>query len=284
MKIDRFRIAYFVFFNDNHFYFYYRLRINLSRCIYINFAIEVENLNFSYNSGFKIHDLSFKLEEKVICGLTGNNGSGKTTLLRLIVGLLKPSSGSIKIFNKTLTRDKQSLWELRKSIGFLFQNPDDQLFAPTIEEDVSFGARNLKLDEEEVKFRVKWALEAVDLYEFRHYSPFNLSWGQKKRAALAGLLAMKPKLLILDEPFANLDFKSIYNHLKILEKLRKEMNITIFFTSHNLFFIEHWAETMLFLDDGKIIFNGEPKEGLRNQNITELLGSYDDLITLLKNE
>ena len=154
--------------------------------------------------------------------MIGNNGSGKTTLLRLLVGLLKPKSGTIKIFNEILTRDKKQLWRHRQKIGFLFQNPDDQLFAPTIEEDVGFAARNLKLDEEEVKNRVKWALEAVNLLDFKEKSPFNLSWGQKKRAALAGLLVMKPKLLILDEPFANLDFKSIYNHLKILEELKKD--------------------------------------------------------------
>ena len=239
-------------------------------------------MNFSYNSGFKIQNVSFKLEEKVICGLTGNNGSGKTTLLRLLVGLLKPESGNVKIFNTLLTRNKQELWQIRKSIGFLFQNPDDQLFAPTIGEDISFGPRNLKLEEEEVRARVDWALEAVNLSEFQNYSPFNLSWGQRKRAALAGLLAMKPKLLILDEPFANLDFKSIYNHLIILEKLRKENEITIFFTSHNLFFVEHWAEKMLFLDEGKIIFNGIPHEGLRNSNVKQLLGSYDEILSLIK--
>jgi len=204
-------------------------------------------------------------------------------LLRLLVGLLKPQSGKIKIFNNTLTRDKQELWEIRKSIGFLFQNPDDQLFAPTIEEDISFGARNLKLDEEEVKNRVNWALKAVGLSEFKAYSPFNLSWGQRKRAALAGLLAMKPKLLILDEPFANLDFKSIYNHLSILEKLRKENEITIIFTSHNLFFVEHWAEKLIVLDSGRIIFKGEPIEGLRNSQVKELLSSYDKIKELIKN-
>jgi len=239
-------------------------------------------LNFSYNSGFKIQNISFKLEEKVICGLTGNNGSGKTTLLRLLVGLLKPQTGKVKIFNNTLTRDKQELWEIRKSIGFLFQNPDNQLFAPTIEEDISFGARNLKLDEKEVKRRVDWALEAVQLSEFKNYSPFNLSWGQKKRAALAGLLAMKPRLLLLDEPFANLDFKSIYNHLKILENLRKENEITILFTSHNLFFIEHWAKKMLMLDNGRIIFGGAPRKGLEDSNVKKLLGSYNDILSLIK--
>ena len=222
------------------------------------------------------------MEENIICALTGNNGSGKTTLLRLIVGLLKPASGMVKIFKNILTRDKQKLWEIRQSIGFLFQNPDDQLFAPTIEEDISFGARNLKLREDEVKQRVEWALKAVDLYEFKNYSPFNLSWGQKKRAALAGLLVMKPKLLILDEPFANLDFKSIYNNLKILEKLRRENKITIFFTAHNLFFVENWAEKMLVLDEGKMIFEGAPREGLMNSNINELLGSYNDVLSLIK--
>lgn len=241
-------------------------------------------MNFSYNSGFKIQNLSLKIEENSIYALTGNNGSGKTTLLRLLVGLLKPESGNIKIFNEPLTRNKKELWEIRQKIGFLFQNPDDQLFAPTIEEDIGFGARNLKLDEKEVKKRVLWALKAVDLIEFKDYSPFNLSWGQKKRAALAGLLVMKPKLLILDEPFANLDFNAIYNHLKIIEKLKKEENMTILFTTHNLFFVENWANKMLVLDNGKSIFEGDPKEGLIDTQVLELLGSYDKIRELIKND
>lgn len=214
--------------------------------------------------------------------MTGNNGSGKTTLLRLIVGLLRPSSGTIKIFNEKLTRNKDKLWEMRKSIGFLFQNPDDQLFAPTIGEDISFGARNLKLDNDEVNSRVDWALNAVKMTEYKDYSPFDLSWGQKKRVALAGILVMKPKLLILDEPFANLDFKSIYNHLDILERLRKEEKLTILFTTHNLFFVENWAEKMLFLNNGTNIFEGKPEEGLNNPKVQEILGSYDEILSLIR--
>ncbi|MFX1375698.1 MAG: energy-coupling factor ABC transporter ATP-binding protein [Promethearchaeota archaeon] len=231
-----------------------------------------------------MQDLSFKIEENSIYALTGNNGSGKTTLLRLLVGLLKPKSGLVKIFNQMLTRNKQDLWVIRQSIGFLFQNPDDQLFAPTIEEDISFGARNLKLSDDEVKERVNWALKAVDLEYFRNYSPFNLSWGQKKRAALAGVLVMKPKLLILDEPFANLDFTSIYNHLKILEKLRKDNNITILFTTHNLFFVENWADKILLLHDGKIIYEDIPSKGLKNSSVKQILGSYEDILTLFKKD
>ena len=238
-------------------------------------------MNFEYNSNFSINDLSLTIEENSIYALTGNNGSGKTTLLRLLVGLLKPKSGTIKIFNEILTRDKNQLWKLRQRIGFLFQNPDDQLFAPTIEEDVGFGARNLGLEEDEVKERVEWALEAVNLTEYRKFSPFDLSWGQKKRAALAGLLVMKPKLLILDEPFANLDFRSIYNHLKILETLRKEEKMSILFTTHNLFFIEHWADKVLVLNDGKAIFEGNIEEGLNSPKIKKLLGSYEDILNLL---
>ncbi len=238
-------------------------------------------MNFEYNSNFSVNDLSLTIEENSIYALTGNNGSGKTTLLRLLVGLLKPKSGTIKIFNEILTRDKNQLWKLRQRIGFLFQNPDDQLFAPTIEEDVGFGARNLGLEEDEVKERVEWALEAVNLIEYRKFSPYDLSWGQKKRAALAGLLVMKPKLLILDEPFANLDFRSIYNHLKILETLRKEEKMTILFTTHNLFFIEHWADKVLVLNDGKAVFEGNIEEGLNSPKIKKLLGSYEDILNLL---
>jgi cobalt/nickel transport system ATP-binding protein len=200
------------------------------------------------------------------------------------VGLLKPKSGKIKIFDQELTRDKKDLWKIRQRIGFLFQNPDDQLFAPTIEEDVSFGARNLKLEEKEVKNRVDWALQAVNLTDFKNYSPFNLSCGQKKRATLAGLLVLKPKLLILDEPFANLDFNAIYNHLNIIEKLRKEEKMTILFTTHNLYFVENWADKMLILDNGKAVYEGQPKEGLNNPQIIELLGSYEKILKLMKSK
>jgi cobalt/nickel transport system ATP-binding protein len=224
-----------------------------------------------------------EIQEKSIYALTGNNGSGKTTLLRLLVGLLKPKSGTIKIFNEILTRKKKQLWQIRQKIGFLFQNPDDQLFAPSIEEDVGFGARNLKLDQEKVKRRVEWALKAVGLFDYKRFSPFNLSWGQKKRAALAGLIVMKPKLLILDEPFANLDFKSIYNHLKILERLRKEEQMTILFTSHNLFFVENWADKMFILNNGKGIYEGNPIEGLNHPEVKKLMGSYDEILKFIKN-
>ena len=241
----------------------------------------MEKLNFEYNSSFSLNDLSLTIKENSIYALTGNNGSGKTTFLRLLVGLLKPKSGTIKIFDELLTRDKQQLWRLRQKIGFLFQNPDDQLFAPTIGEDVGFGARNLGLEEPEVNKRVEWALEAVNLSQYAKSSPYDLSWGQKKRATLAGLLVMKPKLLILDEPFANLDFKSIYNHLQIFKTLKKEQKMTILFTTHNLFFIENWADKMLVLNEGKAIFEGIPKDGLNLPKIKQLLGSYNDLLTLI---
>ena len=241
-------------------------------------------MNFDYNSNFSISNISLKIKENSIYALTGNNGSGKTTLLRLLVGLLKPKSGFIKIFNELLTRDKNQLWKLRQKIGFLFQNPDDQLFAPTIEEDVGFGARNLGLEENEVKKRVDWALKAVDLTEYKKYSPYDLSWGQKKRAALAGLLVLKPKLLILDEPFANLDFNSIYNHLKILETLREEEKMTILFTTHNLFFVENWADKMLVLKNGSVLFEGKPSIGLEDPSVLDLLGSYEELLKVINKE
>jgi len=198
------------------------------------------------------------------------------------VGLIWPTSGSIKIFDQLLTKDKQKLWNIRKQVGFLFQNPDDQLFAPTVKEDIGFGARNLKLDEDEITIRVDWALKAVRLEDYKNYSPFDLSWGQKKRVALAGLLVMKPKLLILDEPFANLDFKSIYNHLEILENLRKLQDLTIMFTTHNLFFVEHWAEKMLFINDGQSVYEGNPIDGLNNPQVKNVLSSYEEILTLLK--
>jgi len=244
--------------------------------------VEVENLNFAYNTDFRIRNLSLRIEENSVYALTGNNGSGKTTLLRLLVGLLKPESGMIKLFGEPLSRNKNQLWQIRQKIGFLFQNPDDQLFAPSIEEDIAFGARNLKLDEDEVKMRVEWALDAVGLTDYKTYSPFNLSWGQKKRACLAGLLVLKPKLLLLDEPFSNLDIKAIISEIAMLEKLRKDEQITILFTTHNLFFVRNWADKMLLLNDGEGIYEGPPKEGLNSPNVRKILGDFDDILATIQ--
>jgi energy-coupling factor transporter ATP-binding protein EcfA2 len=151
-----------------------------------------------------------------------------------------------------------------------------------LKEDIGFGARNLKLNEEEIAVRVNWALNAVKLDDYKNYSPFILSWGQKKRAALAGLLVMKPKLLILDEPFENLDFKSIYNYIEILLNLRKQQDLTIIFTTHNLFFVENWADKMLVIDNGQTLFEGNPKDGLNDPQIKEIMSSYDEILTLLR--
>ena len=205
-------------------------------------------------------------------------------MLRLIVGLLKPDSGTIEVFGNRLTRKKQELWEVRKKIGFLFQNPDNQLFAPTIQEDVGFGARNLGCSDIEVKKRVKWALNVVNLLEYASSSPFNLSWGQKKRAALAGLLVMKPKLLILDEPFANLDLNSVYNHLEMLERLRKEQNLTILFTTHYLFYVRNWADKMFVIHKGKKIFEGNPNIGLDQPKVKQIIGTLGKIRALLQKD
>lgn len=239
-------------------------------------------MNFKYNGGFSIEDLSFKIESNSIYALIGNNGVGKTTILRLLVGLLKPDSGSINILDHPVTRKKDDLWSIRQKVGFLFQNPDDQLFAPTIEEDVGFGARNLKLTEKEVHERVDWALDAVGLLDYKQSSPFDLSWGQKKRTCLAGLLVMKPKILILDEPFANLDFKSIYNHLKIIETLRQEEKMTILFTTHNLFFVEKWADKVLVMEAGRSVYEGDAVSGLEKPEVKNLLGSYEEIESLIR--
>lgn len=236
--------------------------------------IDVKDLNYQVN-GFHLKKISFSIHRGERFALTGPNGSGKTTLLRLLVRLLKPRSGTIKILGKEL--NKKTEWEIRKNIGFLFQNPADQLFSPTVWEDVAFGPRNLKLPEEEVEEVVQWALDAVDMGPFKNKSPFELSWGQKKRIALAGILAMKPQILFLDEPFANLDFPHTAKLIKTLEKLWAEHNMTFLFTSHERFFIENWADQMLFLNSGSRIFLGSPKEGLKHPRVARGLGDWGRL-------
>jgi cobalt/nickel transport system ATP-binding protein len=228
---------------------------------------------FRYND-FKMEDISLNLhvgEQKAIVGL---NGSGKTTLFKLLLGLLEPESGDIFVFDKKLTRD--NLWEMRQNVGFLFQNPDDQLFAPTVWEDVAFGPRNLGLSEEEVSERVEWALERVGMSKFLNRPVNQMSHGQAKRVALAGVIAMRPSILVLDEPFTGLDFKMVQAMIDIIQKLRQE-GISILFTTHNRFFIENWSDSVAVIEDGRIIYDGPTKEAMTRKEVTDNIGDWNQL-------
>ena len=236
-------------------------------------AMDINHLFFRYDD-FRMEDINLQLhvgEQKAIVGL---NGSGKTTLFKLILGLLEPESGEVFIFDKKLTRD--NLWEMRQDVGFLFQNPNDQLFAPTVWEDVAFGPRNLGLSEEEVSERVEWALDRVGMSKFIDRPVNQMSHGQAKRVALAGIISMKPSILVLDEPFTGLDFRMVTNMIDIIQKLRQD-GVTILFTTHNRFFVENWSDSVAVIKDGQIVYDGPTKEAMERKEVTENIGDWNQL-------
>ncbi|MEM2142872.1 MAG: ABC transporter ATP-binding protein [Candidatus Thorarchaeota archaeon] len=236
-------------------------------------AIDILNLSFSYGS-FSIKNINTELHQCEHKALIGPNGSGKTTLFRLLVGLLRPASGEIYVNERLLT--DESLWEIRKDIGFLFQNPEDQLFAPTVWEDVAFGPRNLGLPDDEVQQRVRDALHFVGMDGFEHRPINSMSYGQAKRVALAGILAMRPRILLLDEPFDGLDFP-MTRVLAGMMRVLREQGVSVLFTTHNRFFVENWADSVVALRDGEVIFDGPVKHALQDPNVIEILGDWDSL-------
>ena len=169
-----------------------------------------------------------------------------------------PSSGKVKVLDQEVT-DKNLDW-VRQKVGLVFQDPDDQLFARTVGEDVAFGPVNLGFPPEEVKTRVKWALEATEITDLEHKSPQNLSTGQKKRAALAGVLAMKPEIIVLDEPMANLDPRTSSKVLKLLLQLNKELGLTLIIATHDVDLVPLFADKICIINRGQIVIQGAPKE------------------------
>lgn len=207
-------------------------------------------------------NISFEVEDGQLFGIIGHTGSGKSTLLQHLNGLLKPDEGRIHIGGVDITEPGISMTEIRKRIGLVFQYPEYQLFEETVAKDVAFGPRNLGLSEEEAEERVKEALELVGLdYEiFKDRSPFDLSGGQKRRVAIAGVIAMRPEVLILDEPTAGLDPKAHKDVLKMVEEVhRRTGNITIL-VSHNMADIARLSDKVLVIDSGKVVTVGTPKE------------------------
>ena len=230
-------------------------------------SITVKNLTHICAEGLPdesiaLEDISFEINDNQFVGIIGHTGSGKSTLVQHLNGLLKPNSGQIVVDGVELTAPGMSMLEIRKRVGLVFQYPEYQLFEETVAKDVAFGPQNLGLSEEEVDKRVREALELVhlDYDKFSDKSPFDLSGGQKRRVASAGVLAMKPKILILDEPTAGLDPKAHQEVLQMIHDIHvKEKNITIF-VSHNMNDVARLSDKVLVMDSGKCVMQGTPKE------------------------
>lgn len=240
-------------------------------------SIRVENLVHIYDKGMPteqlaLDNISFTADDGQMIGIIGHTGSGKSTLLQHLNGLLKPESGRIIIGDTDITQPGVSMVQIRKKIGLVFQYPEYQLFEETAAKDVAFGPKNLGLSEEEIDERVREAIELVglDYEEIKDRSPFELSGGQKRRVAIAGVVAMRPEVLILDEPTAGLDPKAHRDVLTMVEEVhRRTGNITIL-VSHNMADIARLCDKVVVIDSGKLVTAGTPyevfskKEELRN--------------------
>jgi cobalt/nickel transport system ATP-binding protein len=224
--------------------------------------IELENITFSYLAGAPvIDDLTLSIEQGESVGIIGANGAGKSTLLQLLLGLLIPQQGRIVVGHTPLT-PKTLPW-VRERIGLVFQDPDDQLFMPTIAEDVAFGPRNRGLDEVTVSQLVKTALETVGISELADRPPYKLSGGEKKAASLATVLAMEPDVLVLDEPTASLDPRARRKVLNLL----KQFEHTRLITSHDLDLILDVCDRTIVLQNGKILADGPSNQILTDEKL-----------------
>ena len=230
-------------------------------------SISVRNLNYIYNPGMPgetvaLNDVSFDVADGAILGIIGHTGSGKSTLLQHLNGLIKPTSGEVYINGECITDGKVKMTDIRRKVGLVFQYPEYQLFEETVRKDVAFGPKNLGLDEEEQEARVKKAIGLVglDYEEIKDLSPFELSGGMKRRVAIAGVIAMDPKILILDEPTAGLDPSAHRDILAMVRRIHDEMGIILIFVSHNMGDIAEMSDRVMVMSDGKVALEGTPAE------------------------
>lgn len=251
--------------------------------------IELKDVSHIYNEGnafekVALKNINLKFRENEFIGIIGHTGSGKSTLVQHLNALSMPTSGDVIVNGINTKEDGQNKRNIRKNVGLVFQYPEYQLFEETIYKDIAFGPGNLGCSEEEIDERVKWACEMVDLdfERVKEVSPFDVSGGQKRRAAIAGVLAMKPKFLVLDEPTAGLDPKGRDEILRNINNLYKEENMTIILVSHSMEEIARLVNRIVVLEHGEILMDGKPKEifsrheelreiGLDVPQITELM-------------
>ena len=229
--------------------------------------IEVRDLKYTYNLGEEdsheaLKGLSMDIEEGEFVALLGHNGCGKSTLAKIFNGMYTPLSGSVKVDGLDTSVEKNQI-EVRRKVGLVQQNPDNQLVAGIVEEDVAFGPENLGVPPLEIRERVDEALKAVNMYEYREHAPYKLSGGQKQRVAIAGVIAMRTKCIVLDEPTAMLDPRGREEVMETIKKLNREHGITIILITH---YMDEAVQSgrVIVMDDGKVLTEGAPREVFSN--------------------
>ena len=224
--------------------------------------IEIKNVSYAYlhqneEQKWALQDVSLTIPAGQFVVVLGSNGSGKSTLAKHLNGMLIPTEGSCQILGMD-TKKSEQIFQIREKVGMVFQNPDNQIIAAIVEEDVAFGPENLGIPSEEIRERVEWALGQVDMLEYRNQGPHLLSGGQKQRVAIAGVLAMKPEYIVLDESTAMLDPEGRAEVLDVVVQLKKEQNITSVLITHHM---EEalLADRVIVMDKGKVLLDGDPE-------------------------
>ena len=226
-----------------------------------NIQLSTENLSFTYPDGTRaLKNINIEIEKGEKVAIIGPNGAGKSTLFSHFNGLTEPTSGCVKIEGKPISFEKDELLKVRQKVGIVFQDPNDQLFAPTVKEDIAFGPMNLGLSYDEVEKRVEDALKMVGMENYEDKTPHHLSGGQQKRIAIAGIIAMKPELMILDEPTAGLDPRERVRFRNIIAELGK--NSIVLLSTHIVSDIEHIADEIIMIKSGQLIYQGKWQEDM----------------------
>lgn len=253
-------------------------------------SIQVRNIRYVYNEGLPdetvaLDDVSFDLFDGEIVGLIGHTGSGKSTLVQQLNGLLTPSDGTIVVDGTEITSPTAVLRDVRRKVGLVFQYPEYQLFEETIEKDIAFGPRNIGVPEDEIEGRVRNSLKLVglDFDEIHDRSPFDLSGGQKRKAAIAGVLAMEPHVLVLDEPTAGLDPESHHDIIEMIRRIHEERKGIIVFVSHNMMDVAALSDRVIVMDRGRVITVDTPREVFANRNLLKGIGLDVPPVTVFMN-
>ena len=227
-------------------------------------VITFDKVKFSYSgsNGWALNGIDLSVKKGEFLSVIGHNGSGKSTLARLINGLLEADAGTIQVLGMNVAEGKNPI-EIRKHVGIVFQNPDNQMVASIVEDDVAFGPENIGIERAEIGRRIEWALKAVGMEEYRHSTPARLSGGQKQRIAIAGVLAVKPEIIVLDESTAMLDPKGRREVIEVIQRLNKDEGMTVILITH---FMEEalLADRTVVLNRGEIVLSGTPEEIFEN--------------------